>query len=290
MFFNKLFSHLSRTSLLSAQRIPQQQFHNFSNQFHSLIIPQSNNKLIPVQVNFLCPFINSSTPKFGFSSSSLNETEDKKGINVYNGDSTNYDAAKTSEEIKDIDQSGQTKPADQTEELGSISDSQTVKRMSGLKQTAFSDSYSESESYLTRDDLIKLISEKEELFILKQKEIEKIQDNFRRTYAEMRISPKFEIEIQNFAKSFLHVADNVGRDSSIVKKSVSKINTLSDSSEASKYLKTLLEDLKMIEKQLLEVECSICIIAIIIASNLYMMIELPLFFTITILFCCHIVS
>jgi hypothetical protein len=97
--------------------------------------------------------------------------------------------------------------------------------------------------------------------------------------------------LQNFAKSFLDVADNVDRDSSIVKKSVSKINTLSDSSEASKYLKTLLEDLKMIEKQLLEVECSICIIAIIIAStNLYMMIELPLFFTITILFCCHIVS
>jgi molecular chaperone GrpE len=152
-------------------------------------------QLIPVQVNFLCPFINSSTPKFGFSSSSSNETEDKKGINVYNGDSTNYDAAKTSEEIKDIDQSGQTKPADQTEEPGSISDSQTVKRMSGLKQTAFSDSYSESESYLTRDDLIKLISEKEELFILKHKEIEKIQNKFRRTYAEMRISEKFEIQV-----------------------------------------------------------------------------------------------
>jgi hypothetical protein len=114
---------------------------------------------------------------------------------VYNGDSTNYDAAKTSEEIKDIDQSGQTKPADQTEELGSISDSQTVKRMSGLKQTAFSDSYSESESYLTRDDLIKLISEKEELFILKQKEIEKIQDKFRRTYAEMGTLEKFDIQV-----------------------------------------------------------------------------------------------
>jgi hypothetical protein len=122
----------------------------------------------------------------------------KKGINVYNGDSTNDDSAKTSEETKDIDQPGQTKPADQTEELGSISDSQsqTVKRRSGLKQTAFSDSYSESESDLSRDDLINLISEKEKLFISKHKEIEKIQNKFRRTYAEMRISEKFEIEIQ----------------------------------------------------------------------------------------------
>jgi hypothetical protein len=155
-------------------------------------------QLIPVQVNFLCPFINSSTPKFGFSSSSSNETEEKKWINVYNGDSTNDDSAKTSEETKDIDQPGQTKPADQTEEPGSISDSQsqTVKRRSGLKQTAFSDSYSESESDLSRDDLINLISEKEKLFISKHKEIEKIQNKFRRTYAEMRISEKFEIEIQ----------------------------------------------------------------------------------------------
>jgi hypothetical protein len=70
-----------------------------------------------------------------------------------------------------------------------------LSKESGLKQTVFSDSYSESESYLTRDDLIKLISEKEELFILKQKEIEKIQDKFRRTYAEMGTLEKFDIQV-----------------------------------------------------------------------------------------------
>ncbi|XP_045828644.1 grpE protein homolog 2, mitochondrial-like [Trifolium pratense] len=269
MFFYKLFSRfsttISRTSLLSTQRIPQQQFHNFSNQFHSLIIPQSTNKLIPFQVDFLCPSINSSTPKFGFSSSASTETEDKKGNNVHNGDSINDDPAKTSEQAKEIDQPGQAKPADQTEESGgSISDSQsqTVKRRRGVKRTAFSDSDSESESDLSRDDLIKRVAEKEELLKLKQKEIEKIQDKFLRAYAEMENvmnrtqreaenSKKFAI--QNFAKSLLDVADNLGRASSVVKESFSKIDTSSDSAEAVKLLKTLLEGVEMTEKQLSEV-------------------------------------
>ncbi|WJX59546.1 hypothetical protein P8452_44855 [Trifolium repens] len=255
MFFNKLFSHFSRTSLLSAQRIPQQQFHNFSNQFHSLLSPQSTYKLIPIQVNFLSPSINSSTPKFGFSSSASTETEDKKGNNVHNGDSTNDDPAKTSEEAKEIDQPGQTKSADQAEESGTISESQTVKRRRGVKRTAFSDSDSdsESESDLSRDDLIKRVTEKEELLKLKQKEIEKIQDKFLRTYAEMENvmnrtqreaenSKKFAI--QNFAKSLLDVADNLGRASSVVKESFSKIDTSSDSAEAVKLLKTLLEGIE----------------------------------------------
>jgi hypothetical protein len=78
--------------------------------------------------------------------------------------------------------------------------------------------------------------------------------------------------LQNFAKSLLDVADNLGRASSVVKESFSKIDTSSDSAEAVKLLKTLLEGVEMTEKQLSEVECSICIIAIIIAnlaSNLY---------------------
>ncbi|CAJ2633943.1 unnamed protein product [Trifolium pratense] len=173
--------------------------------------------LIPFQVNFLCPSINSSTPKFGFSSPASTETEDKKGNNVHNGDSRNDDLAKTN---------------------------------------------SESESDLSRDDLIKRVAEKEELLKLKQKEIEKIQDKFLRAYAEMENimnrtqreaenSKKFAI--QNFAKSLLDVADNLGRASSVVKESFSKIDTSSDSAEAVKLLKTLLEGVEMTEKQLSEV-------------------------------------
>ncbi|KAJ1392497.1 GrpE nucleotide exchange factor [Sesbania bispinosa] len=192
--------------------------------------------------------MNSSTPRFGFSSSaSTNEKE--KGNNEHNGDSTNDEPAKTSEETKKIDQAGQAKPADQTEESGSVSDSQSPpvkrRRRRGIKRTAFSDSDSDSESEcdLSRDDLIKLVAEKEELLMLKHKEIEQMKDKVLRTYAEMENvmdrtrreaenSKKFAI--QNFAKSLLDVADNLGRASSVVKESFSKIDTPNDSAEAVK--------------------------------------------------------
>lgn len=109
---------------------------------------------------------------------------------MQNRDSSNDDPAKTSQDAKEIDQLGQAKHAGQIEESGSISDSQsqTVKRRrSGIKRIAFSDSDSdsESESNLSRDDLIIRVTEKEELLKSKQKEIEKIQDKFLRTCAEM---------------------------------------------------------------------------------------------------------
>ncbi|KAK2431734.1 grpE protein 2, mitochondrial [Trifolium repens] len=47
--------------------------------------------------------------------------------------------------------------------------------------------------------------------------------------------------IQNFAKSLLDVADNLGRASSVVKESFSKIDTSSDFAEVMKLLKILLE-------------------------------------------------
>ncbi|RDX91830.1 grpE, partial [Mucuna pruriens] len=224
-------------------------------------------QLIPVQVNLLLPPINSlSTPRFGFSSSASTETNDKeKGNNVNNGDSTIDNPAKANEETENFDQAGQAKPADKTGESGSILDSQsqTVKRRKkSFKRTAFSDSDSESECDLSRDDLIKLVAEKEELVKLEHKEIEKMQDKVLRTYAEMENvmertrreadnSKKFAI--QNFAKSLLDVADNLGRASSVVKESFSKIDIPNDSAEAVKLLKTLLQGVEMTEKQLLEV-------------------------------------
>lgn len=144
-----------------------------------------------------------------------------------------------SEEAKVTDQSEQAKAADQTKE-----------------------SDVESECDLSRDDLIKLVAEKEQLLKLKHKEIEKMQDKVLRTYAEMENvmdrtrreaenSKKFAI--QNFAKSLLDVSDNLGRASSVVKDSFSKIETPKESSEAAQLLKTLLEGVEMTEKQLAEV-------------------------------------
>jgi len=48
----------------------------------------------------------------------------------------------------------------------------------------------------------------------------------------------------------------LGRASSVVKESFSNIDTPSDSAEAVKLLKTLLQGVEMTEKQLSEVECS----------------------------------
>ncbi|RRT67169.1 hypothetical protein B296_00009085 [Ensete ventricosum] len=108
----------------------------------------------------------------------------------------------------------------------------------------------------------KLVAEKEELLKLKHKEIEKMQDKVLRSYAEMENvmdrtkreaenSKKFAI--QNFAKSLLDVADNLGRASSVVKESFSKIDASKDTVGAVPLLKTLLEGVEMTEKQLSEV-------------------------------------
>lgn len=60
-------------------------------------------------------------------------------------------------------------------------------------------------------------------------------------------------KLQNFAKSLLDVADNLGRASSVVKESFSKMDTSQDSVGAVPLLKTLLEGVEMTEKQLAEV-------------------------------------
>jgi len=49
----------------------------------------------------------------------------------------------------------------------------------------YSDSDVEVECDLSRDELIKLVTEKEALLKLKHKEVEKMQDKVLRTYAEM---------------------------------------------------------------------------------------------------------
>ncbi|CAJ1975411.1 unnamed protein product [Sphenostylis stenocarpa] len=213
---------LSRSfNLLSVSRNSQP----LSNHFHSLLHP-SPNKLIPVQAGLFNPVNPSLTSRFGVSSSASSEP-------------ASDDPVKGSEEAKVTDQSEQAKAADQTKE-----------------------SDVESDCDLSRDDLIKLAAEKERLLKLKHKEIEKMQDKVLRTYAEMENvmdrtrreaenSKKFAI--QNFAKSLLDVADNLGRAASVVKNSFSKIESPKESSEASELLKTLLEGVEMTEKQLAEV-------------------------------------
>ncbi|XP_072995620.1 grpE protein homolog 2, mitochondrial-like isoform X1 [Typha latifolia] len=176
---------------------------------------------------------------FGFSSSASSEATEKE----VKQSADKADAAKAVP--KNATDAGSTK---------SMNDS------TGAEQAPDADSDTEDE--LSMDDLVKLVSEKEELLKVKHKEIEKMQDKVLRSYAEMENvidRTKREAEnskkyaVQNFAKSLLDVADNLGRASSVVKESFSKVDVSKDSAGAVPLLKTLLEGVRMTEKQLSEV-------------------------------------
>lgn len=115
---------------------------------------------------------------------------------------------------------------------------------------------------LTMEDMIGLVTEKEQLLKSKQEEIKNLEDKLLRSYADMEnvmARTKREAEnskkfaIQNFAKSLLDVADNLDRASSVVKESFAKLDTSGDTAGAVPLLKTLLEGVAMTEKQLSEV-------------------------------------
>ncbi|KAL0443332.1 UNVERIFIED_CONTAM: GrpE protein2, mitochondrial [Sesamum latifolium] len=114
---------------------------------------------------------------------------------------------------------------------------------------------------LSRDDLVKLVAEKEQLLDSKQEELEKMKDKVLRSFAEMenvKERTRRESEnakkfaIQNFAKSLLDVADNLGRASSAARESFST-DASKNTDGTVKQLKTLLEGVEMTEKQLSEV-------------------------------------
>ncbi|KAK4439757.1 GrpE protein2, mitochondrial [Sesamum alatum] len=118
------------------------------------------------------------------------------------------------------------------------------------------------ESDLSRDDLVKLMAEKEQLLDAKQEELEKMKDKVLRSFAEMenvKERTRRESEnaktfaIQNFAKNLLDVADNLGRASSAARESFSNFDASKDTDGAGQQLKTLLEGVEMTEKQLSEV-------------------------------------
>lgn len=148
--------------------------------------------------------------RFGVSSSASPEPTDKEqGSTVENnGASTNAEP----NQAKDSG-SGQSKAADQMNESGPISESQSTmsesvkRRRKGTKRTAFSDSDSESEGELSMDDLATLVAEKEELLKLKHKEIEKLQDKVVRSYAEIEnVVERTRREAENSKKFAIQVS------------------------------------------------------------------------------------
>ncbi|XP_031257490.1 grpE protein homolog 1, mitochondrial-like [Pistacia vera] len=242
MLASRVLSRVSRSvgrrSLLLVSSSKDQRLPIISNQLNSLV-HETPNKFVASQVSLFHHSALSSSPfhRFGFSSASPEHKEKEQGSAAENNGVECGDA-KASDNVEDT---GRTEVNDQTTE---------------------SDSESESKSDLSREDLVKLLREREELLKAKHKETEDMKDKVLRTYAEMENikertrreaenSKKFAI--QNFAKSLLDVADNLGRASSVAKESFSKIDACNDATGSAALLKSLLEGVEMTEKQLGEV-------------------------------------
>ncbi|RZC89750.1 hypothetical protein C5167_035746 [Papaver somniferum] len=240
MFVSRVLSRIPKSSFNSCRNLGsagQQLPKILSNDIHTLrSSKKSINQLAAFQVTGLrestlnpC----SSSQLFWYSSSASPEQSDKE---------TN----------QSVDREGKA----ETEANGNDENTQQPKANEAEQ------SESEDMEDLTRDDLVKLVAEKEEMLMLQTKEHAAMNDKFLRSYAELEnvmqrtkrdaeSSKKFAI--QSFAKGLLDVADNLGRASSVVKASFAKIDTSEDASGAVPLLKTLLEGVEMTEKQLAEV-------------------------------------
>ncbi|XP_048619859.1 grpE protein homolog 2, mitochondrial [Brassica napus] len=253
MLVSRILSRVSRSaglglrsSLSAAAALPaRSQAPRFSSLVHDFSQKPFQGQLVAAQV-FLDSF---PLQRFSFSSSSTTpESSDKE---------SNAEASKASEE----------KATSEANESGVDSEpSKDSRRRKGAKRAAVSESDSESdadEEEMSMDDLVKLVAEKDELLSEKEQEIKQMKDKVLRTYAEMEnvmdrtrrdAENTKKYAIQNFAKSLLDVADNLGRASSVVKESFSKLDDTSKASAgAAPLLKTLLEGVEMTEKQLAEV-------------------------------------
>ncbi|KAJ8766523.1 hypothetical protein K2173_023770 [Erythroxylum novogranatense] len=244
MLMSRILSRISKQvdghALLLLSSAQKQQLPVLSTQIRS-IVHENLTLFAPSQVSLFHHATPSFSPfgRFGFTSSASPETNEKDQENSVEKtvSPSNAEAAEGNDE----------QPSDKTEDS-----------VSGESK----ESGTEAEDDLSMDDLVKLVAEKEELLQLKHKEIENMQDKVLRAYAEMEnvmSRTKREAEnskkfaIQNFAKSLLDVADNLGRASSVVKESFAKLDVSEDSTGAVPLLKTLLEGVEMTEKQLIEV-------------------------------------
>ncbi|KAI3456880.1 hypothetical protein Pfo_013543 [Paulownia fortunei] len=275
MSLSRITSRFSRTVLTQCRNSPlffgRHDLKHVSSFTNQLLSPSGlHDKVVTGQLSLRhhSAEISSAFQWFGFSSSASpqpNEKETAQSGNeqenkANNGAASAVDAPDQTEASMSEEK---TEPGAATEPQSNVSG--TVKRRrGGTKRIAFSDSDSDSdlESDLSRDDLVKLVAEKEQVLGIKQEELEKMKDKVLRTLAEMenvkeRTSRESEnakkFAIQNFAKSLLDVADNLGRASSAAKESFSKLEAPKDAAGAVQQLKTLLEGVEMTEKQLSEV-------------------------------------
>ncbi|KAL0320835.1 UNVERIFIED_CONTAM: GrpE protein2, mitochondrial [Sesamum radiatum] len=218
--FSRTVLSQCRNSLLFSARHENYHFHSF---------PRGPvDKAVSGQVSWLHhSALNSSAFQwFGFSSSASPQPNDKetsqsanepeiKGDNEAAGDAPHQTEA-SDKEAAAASQQTEASVSDGKTESGSArgpdpNSSGTVKRRRGTKRVAFSDSDSDSESDLSRDDLVKLVAEKEQLLATKQEELEAMKDKVLRTYAEMEnVKERTRRESENAKKFAIQVFKKFG--------------------------------------------------------------------------------
>lgn len=163
---------------------------------------------------FLCQFtqvslfhqttLSSSTfQRFGFSSASPEHNEKEQGSAL---ESNGVESPKSNGDDKASDEG--TEATDQIKESGFDLEPQSNKRRRRVtKRTTFSDSDPESECELSKDDLVKLLKEKEELLKAKHEEIQQMQDKVLRSFAEMEnVKDRTRREAENSKKFAIQVS------------------------------------------------------------------------------------
>lgn len=262
MSLGRMTMRFSRAALTRC-RSSSERFHPLTNQL--LISPcRPDDKVLTASTLHNSALNSLAFQRFGFSSPSSPEANKKEAAQSRNAQENkgNKEAADDAPNQNEATVSEEKVEPGSAAETNSDTTGNAKRRRRGAKQAQSSDSDSDTEGELSRDDLVKLVVEKDELLETKQEELERMKDKVLRTFAEMenvKERTRRESEnakkfaIQNFAKSLLDVADNLGRASTAAKESFSNIDASKDTTGAVQQLKTLLEGVEMTEKQLTEV-------------------------------------
>lgn len=143
---------------------------------------------------------------FGFSSSASSQPNVKE--TAQSGNEQENKANNQAASAVDGPDQTEASTSKEKEEPGSATEPQSkTDRRRGTKRIAFSDSESDSDlEDLSRDDLVKLVAEKEKLLGTKQEEHERMKDKVLRTLAEMEnVKERTRRESENAKKFAIQV-------------------------------------------------------------------------------------
>ncbi|XP_028801633.1 grpE protein homolog 2, mitochondrial [Neltuma alba] len=268
MFVCRVLSRVSRNVCRSYRLLPASQ----SPQHLPSQGLLSTDNLIPVPVNLLHLTINaSSTPRALFFSTSP-KPDGKEHGDI--GSFTSADSTKASEEEKasvGTESSGQAEAAEQTRSgLGSEMDFSrdgrefVVKNFAeglldvadNLRRTSFvgNDKFSSIDASKGLDGAVQLLKTLHGCLVEAEKQIAEVIKKCDEFDPEREpCGPDRDgaiLELQNFAKVLVDVADDLGRASLVAKDKFSNIDAFKKSNDALPILKKLLEAVEMTEKQL----------------------------------------